>query len=145
MKILLSDFVFSQAVKRRRENEHKHRHFENTSDMARLCDKEKDGYGFYVCVRNISSGGKKEHLPIHAYVLTKLNPEIEAGCFDATDESPPKSADDVIDADKKHPLPDDVKQELVEWANAKSKLYPAYTNWYVVRTEFMILNPEFFK
>jgi len=140
MKILLSDLVYSQAVKRRRENELKQERSEAAPDMVRLSDREKDGYGFYVCVRS----GKREHLPIHAYVLTRLSPEIEAGCFDATDENPPKSADDVIDADKRHPLPYDIKEEIVEWANAKSKLYPAYTNWYVVRTEFMILNPELF-
>jgi len=144
MKILLSDLVFSQAVKRRRENEHKRRHSEHAPDTARLCDKEKDGHGFYICVKNGGPSGKREYPFIHAYALTKLEPEIEAGCFDATDENPPKSADDVIDADKKHPLPHDVRQEIVEWANEKSKLYPAYTNWYVLRTEFKILNPELF-
>jgi len=114
-------------------------------EMAKLCDKAKDGYGFYIFVYGSGSkGGRNEHLPIHAHVLTQINPDLDIGSFDASGDVLPKSGSDIIDADKKHPLPADVKNNIAEWAGQKSKLFPNKTNWEYVKDSFKTINPDLF-
>jgi len=118
---------------------------ESLVEMAKLCDKVKDGYGFYIYVKNSGPGGaRSEHLPMHARVLTQLNPEIDIGSFDLTSDVLPASGNDVVDANKKKPLSADVKHKIAEWSRKPSKHYPDKTNWAVARTEFKILNPDLF-
>jgi len=118
---------------------------ESLVEMAKLCDKVKDGYGFYIYVKNSGPGGaRSEHLPMHAHVFTQLNPDIDIGSFDITSETLPASVDDIIDVNKKRLLPTDVKHKIVEWARKKHKNAPLMTNWAMARTYFMGLNPSLF-
>jgi len=114
-------------------------------EMARLCDKKKDGYGFYIYVYNSGDGGSRnEHLPMHAHVLTQIKPDIDVGSFDLTNPNPPATGNDVVDADKKHPLPADIKDKVAEWAKKKNRKYTDKTNWEVARIEFEFNNPDLF-
>jgi len=126
-------------------NENEEPPCESVNEMAKLCDKVKDGYGFYIYVKNSGPGGaRSEHLPMHAHVLTQINPDIDIGCFDLTSETPPADGKAVKDASKKRLLPADVKSKIAEWSKKPNKDLPSATNWAVARAEFKHINPSLF-
>ncbi|MCL2282561.1 MAG: hypothetical protein FWC26_04515 [Fibromonadales bacterium] len=115
-------------------------------EMAKMCDKDRDGHGFYIYVKGSDdpNSGRREHLPIHAHVLAQLKPEILIGKIDLTSETEPNSANEVIDADKETLLPADAKREIVKWAKEKDDDIPGLNKWQASRAVFKKLNPYLF-
>jgi len=114
-------------------------------EMSTMCSLE-DGYGFHMCVYGSGDepGNRDEHLPRHAHVFAQMKPRVELGCVDLSNENPPQSAEEVIDADKKRRLPASTKKQIVKWANAMDEEIPSITNWEAARSTFWRMNKRLF-
>jgi len=99
----------------------------------------------YVKGSEDEGGARKEHLPIHGHVIMK-NGGKDIGRFNADDQNPPKSANEIIEVENDN-LPSNIKHDLFVWANEKNETSTdenPLTNWEGLRLKFKEINKHLF-